>query len=143
MPVAAEQSRGLRIFWYRSLQQWQAEISEAVHAADIVPVYLSLQSIAETSYVQKAIGLALDTDDEEPEDSVFLIPAKLSECDTHQRLSACERVNLLKENGYKRLLHALPVSNSCPRTTGHTYAGRVLIAATTRLAALKWEKQLS
>ena len=52
---------------------------------------------------KKAIGLALDTDDEEPD----LIPAKLSECDTHQRVSACERVNLLKENGYRRLLHAL------------------------------------
>lgn len=120
MPVAAEQSRGLRIFWYRSLQQWQAEISEAVHAADIVPVYLSLQSIAETSYVQRRLGLLSTRMTRSQKTVSSSFQRNYPSAASHQRLSACERVNLLKENGYKRLLHALPVSNSCPRTTGHT-----------------------
>jgi len=90
---------------------------------------------------------------------VFLIPAKLSGCDIHQRLRAWEGVNLPKEDGYKRLLHALRSPYGPPtgsvgglvlqfrpfvrdnwaysRSTGADRWGNH------RRSALKWEKQLS
>ena len=91
-------------------QQWQMEIPKAVHDADIVLICLSRQSVAKSGYVQKEIKFALDAADEKPEGTIFLIPAKLSECDIPQRLSAWQWVNLSEQSGYDKLLNALRVA---------------------------------
>src|SRR5215211_2263375 len=67
-------------------QDWHQVIPEVVSAADIVLVCLSRGSINKKGYVQKEIKYALDVADEQPDDTIYLIPVKLEECDIPPRL---------------------------------------------------------
>jgi hypothetical protein len=93
-------------------QDWEREISKAVRACDIVVVCLSRTSINKRGYVQKEIKYALDVADEQPEDTIYLIPLKLEECDIPLRLRRWHWVNLFDPTGYERLLNALRHSAS-------------------------------
>lgn len=88
-------------------QDWQREIPEAVNAADVVLVCLSRSSLTKRGYVQKEIKYALDVADKQPEDTIYLIPIKLEECDIPERLRRLHWVSLFEPMGYERLLSAL------------------------------------
>jgi hypothetical protein len=88
-------------------QDWNYEIMRAVRASDVVVVCLSEGSVSKAGYVQKEIKFALDVADEQPEGSIFIIPAKLEECDVPDRLSHWHWVDLEDANGYARLVAAL------------------------------------
>lgn len=88
-------------------QDWQMEIRKAVRNSDIVLVCLSKTSISKSGYVQKEIVYALNVADEQPEGTIFLIPAKLEECDIPERLQRWHCVNLFDEHGYQRLMQAM------------------------------------
>ncbi len=90
-------------------RDWQREIPRAVRQSHVVIVCLSRGSITKTGYVQKEIKFALDVADEQPEDTIFLIPLKLEECNVPERLSRWQWVNLFSPNGYERLMRALQV----------------------------------
>jgi formylglycine-generating enzyme required for sulfatase activity len=90
-------------------QDWQRAIPKAVRDSDVVLVCLSRNSINKAGYVQKEIKFALDVADEQPEDTIFLIPLKLEECKVPERLSRWQWVNLFHPNGYERLMRALRV----------------------------------
>jgi formylglycine-generating enzyme required for sulfatase activity len=90
-------------------QDWQRAIPKAVRDSDVVLVCLSRNSINKAGYVQKEIKFALDVADEQPEDTIFLIPLKLEECNVPERLSRWQWVNLPNPNGYERLMRALHV----------------------------------
>lgn len=82
---------------------WREKIPTAVESANIVLVCLSNQSINKEGYVQREIGFALDSAEEKPEGTVFIIPAKLEECEVPRRLRRWQWVNLFTEDGYERL----------------------------------------
>jgi tetratricopeptide (TPR) repeat protein len=88
-------------------QEWRKEIKKEVRKTHVVIVCLSNESINKTGFVQKEIKLALDIADEQPEDTIFIIPLKLEECDLPQRLSQLQWVNLFENSGYQRLMFAL------------------------------------
>jgi formylglycine-generating enzyme required for sulfatase activity len=88
-------------------QDWQNEIPKAVRASDVVIVCLSRGSITKAGYIQREIKFALDVADEQPEGAIFLIPAKLEECEVPDRLSRWQWVNLHEAKGYERLMRAL------------------------------------
>lgn len=88
-------------------QDWQRKISEAVDGADVVLVCLSRSSITRKGYVQKEIKFALDVADKQPEDTIYLVPLKLEECDIPERLRRWHSVNLFEPAGYNRLQDAL------------------------------------
>lgn len=88
-------------------QDWQLEITRAVRRADIVLVCLSARSISKTGYVQREIAIALDAADERPEGAVYIIPARLEECQVPDRLSKWQWVDTFSANGYERLCLAL------------------------------------
>ena len=88
-------------------QEWEREIPIAVRNSDIVVVCLSQAAITKSGYVQKEIKHALDVADEQPEGTIFLIPLKLEECDTPDRLRRWHWVNLFDEGGYEKLMRAL------------------------------------
>jgi formylglycine-generating enzyme required for sulfatase activity len=90
-------------------QDWQREIPKAVRNSDVVIVCLSRGSINKAGYVQKEIKFALDVADEQPEDTIFLIPLTLEECDVPERLNRWQWVNLFSPNGYARLIRALQI----------------------------------
>lgn len=90
-------------------QDWKHEITKAVRSADVVIVCLSRGSIGKAGYIQKEIKDALDVADEQPEDTIFLIPLKLEECEVPERLGRWQWVNYFDNNGYLRLMNALRV----------------------------------
>ncbi|MCU1264541.1 MAG: hypothetical protein JWM21_859 [Acidobacteria bacterium] len=88
-------------------QDWEQKIRDAVRSSDVVIVCLSRGSINKAGFVQKEIKLALDAADEQPEDTIFIIPIKLEECNMPERLRRWQWVNLFEENGYERLVSSL------------------------------------
>lgn len=88
-------------------QDWEREIRKAVRTLDTVIVCLSRKAINKRGFIQKEIKYALDVADEQPEDTIFIIPLKLEECEVPDRLRRWQWVNLFEEHGYERLIRAL------------------------------------
>ncbi|MCW5982424.1 MAG: TIR domain-containing protein [Bryobacteraceae bacterium] len=88
-------------------QDWKCEIRNAVSTSDVVLVCLSSRSIHKPGYVQKEIMFALDTADEQPENTIFVIPLRIEECEVPDRLSRWQWVDLFAPSGYGRLIRAL------------------------------------
>lgn len=95
-------------------QDWRYEIPRAVKSSDVVIVCLTRAATAKRGYIQKEIVLALDTADQQPEGSIFVIPLRLEECDVPDRLSRWHWVDLYKDDGYHRLLRSLSTVSSGP-----------------------------
>ncbi len=88
-------------------QNWKVEIPKAVKNSDVVIVCLSNQSINKEGFIQKEIKIALDTADEKPESAIFIIPARLENCNVPERITQYQWVDLFSDDGYKRLMKAL------------------------------------
>lgn len=88
-------------------QDWQLEIPKAVRESDVVVVCLSNKSITKEGYVQKEIKFALDIASEKPEGTIFLIPARLEECNVPGQLGSWQWVDLFETNGYEWLMRSL------------------------------------
>ena len=89
-------------------QDWELEIRKEVREADVVVVCLSKQ-FNQAGFRQKEVRLALDTAMEQPEGEIFIIPARLEECDNLESLRKWHWVDLFEEDGYKRLMQTLRV----------------------------------
>ena len=79
-------------------QDWELEIRKAVRKADVVVVCLSKQ-FNHAGFRQKEVRLALDTAMEKPEGEIFIIPARLEECDNLESLRKWHWVDLFEEDG--------------------------------------------
>lgn len=90
-------------------QNWQIEIPKAVKNSDVVIVCLSSQSVTKEGFVQKEIRFALDAADEKPDETIFIIPARLENCGVPERLSKYHWVDLFSDDGYGWLLKALQI----------------------------------
>jgi hypothetical protein len=88
-------------------QEWQEEIPAAVRASDVVIVCLSQRSVNKEGYLQREIRYALDTAEEKPEGTIFIIPARIEEVEVPKRLSKWQWANLFKDEGYRLLVTAL------------------------------------
>jgi len=88
-------------------QNWRYEIPKAVRNSDAVVVCLSRSSINKEGYVQREIKFALEFAEEKPDDTIFLIPLRLEDCDVPERLSHWQWVNHFDTNGYSRLVQSL------------------------------------
>ncbi len=88
-------------------QNWEEEIERALQKSDVVVVCLSRNSVSKTGFVQKEIKLALDAADLRPPGTIFIIPARLEECEVPERLMHLQWVNLFEKGGHKKLLAAL------------------------------------
>ena len=84
------------------------EIRKAVREADVVVVCLSKQ-FNQAGFRQKEVRLVLDTAMEKPEGEIFIIPARLEECDNLESLRKWHWVDLFEADGYEILMRALRV----------------------------------
>lgn len=89
-------------------QDWELEIKKAVREADVVVVCLSKQ-FNQAGFRQKEVRLALDTAMEKPEGEIFIIPARLEECDNLESLRRWHWVDLFEDDGYEMLIRALRI----------------------------------
>jgi hypothetical protein len=90
-------------------QDWNVEIRAALRRSDAIIVCLSNHSVTKVGYVQKEIKYALDVADEQPEGAIFLIPARIDDCQIPSRLSHLHSPDVRQEKGYRSLLAALQV----------------------------------
>ena len=92
-------------------QDWDLEIENAIRNSDVIVVCISKKSVSKEGYVQKEIKRALDIADEKPEGTIYLIPAKLENCDVPLRLSRWQWTNILDRGGYEILASSLKLRN--------------------------------
>jgi hypothetical protein len=88
-------------------QDWEYEIRKAVRASDVVIVCISEGFNRQRGYRQKEVRIALEEANLLPEGQIFIIPARLEECDMPESLRRWQRVDLFEVDGYKKLVHAL------------------------------------
>ena len=92
-------------------QDWDLEIEKAVEASDAVIVCVSNRSVTKEGYVQKEIRKVLDIALEKPEDTIFIIPLRLDDCELPRRLRAWHYVDYFpperRDLAYERLLKSL------------------------------------
>ncbi len=94
-------------------QDWDLEIEKAVESSDAVIVFLSKSSVSKEGYVQKELRKVLDIALEKPEETIFIIPVRLEDCELPRRLRARHYVDYFpaekEEQAFQRLLQALNV----------------------------------
>ena len=94
-------------------QDWDLEIEKAVEFADAVIVCVSGKSVTKEGYIQKEIRKVLDIALEKPEETIFIIPLRLDDCELPRRLRALHYVDYfpVEKRGqvYQRLLQSLDV----------------------------------
>lgn len=88
-------------------QDWQAEITRAVRQAEVVLVCLSRNSMTKRGFVQKEIRVALDTAEEFPDDRIFIIPYRLTNCAIPSRLERWHALDHFRPGGYRLLIRTL------------------------------------
>ena len=105
---------GANVWWDRQKllpgQDWQYEIRKAIRGSDLVIACLSRQFNNEGGYRHEELRIALEKANTFCDGEVFIIPARLEECDTPEPLRRWQRVDLFDAEGYKQLMNALTES---------------------------------
>lgn len=73
-------------------EDWDIAIKRAVRNSQVVIICMSKSSVKKEGFVQKEIRIAIDIALEKPENTIFIIPLKLEECDVPDRLSSFQWV---------------------------------------------------
>ena len=87
-------------------QDWQSEIRAAILTSDAVIVCLSRAFNKQRGYRHQELKLALEKASLLV-DKVFIIPARLEDCEMPESLRHLHRVDLFVKGGYKKLVMAL------------------------------------
>jgi len=91
-------------------QDWNFAIEKAVEAADVIIVCLTRNSINKEGYVQRELRFVLDIALTKPEETIFVIPLRLEECDPPRRLRAWQYADYFegqRDRALQRLLVSL------------------------------------
>ena len=88
-------------------QDWAYEIRKAIHRSDLVIACLSKQFNRQGGYRHEELRIAVKKANSLPDGEIFVIPARLENCDLPDPLRKWQRVDLFEADGYKKLLNAL------------------------------------
>ena len=88
-------------------QNWEHEIRAAIIRSPAVIVCLSKRFNKQKGYRHEELKIALEKAGSLPDDEIFIIPARLENCDTPDSLRHLHRVDLFEADGYKKLMQAL------------------------------------
>ncbi len=87
--------------------KWEPIIKAALKRADFVLICLSATSIYKRGFLQKEIKQALEHAQENLEDDIWLIPARLDDCDVPDSLADIQWVDLFEDDGWEQLIRAI------------------------------------
>lgn len=94
-------------------QDWDLEIEKAVESSGAVIVCLSSRSVTKEGYIQKELRKVLDIALEKPEETLFIIPLRLDDCELPRRLRSWHYVDYFPADrqdwAFLRMLEALKV----------------------------------
>ena len=96
-------------------QSWRAEIPKAIRNSHVFIACLSRQSVKKQGYIQREFRMALNIMADRPPDQIYLIPARLDDCQIPElrqeeygiSLTDYQWVNLFEADGYERLVQAI------------------------------------
>jgi len=88
-------------------QNWEYEIRRAILRSDIVVVCLSRKFNRDKGYRHEELKTAIERATLLSDGEIFIIPARLENCDLPEPLRHLHRVDLFEADGYKKLMHAL------------------------------------
>ncbi len=88
-------------------QRWADVIEDAVRASDVVVVCLSQGSVSKEGFLQREIKFALQIADEKPDDTMYILPARLEPVELPRRFRDLQAADLYEADGYERLKQAL------------------------------------
>lgn len=86
-------------------QKWEGRVVQAVHDSHAVIVFLSKVAVANEGFFHKELTLAMDTAEEKPDGTIFIIPIRLDICDVPWRLLQYQYVDYFGENGQKERVY--------------------------------------
>ena len=90
--------------------KWEIEIEKAIRQSKYFIAILSTKSVSKRGFVQKELKKAINILDEIPEEDIYIIPARIDECQpSHISLNKLHWVDLFPsyEDGLKRILKVL------------------------------------
>lgn len=67
-------------------QRWEYVIEDTVERADAVIVCLSRNSVAKEGYVQKEIKMIMELSERKPENTIYIIPLRLDDCEPPRQI---------------------------------------------------------
>src|SRR5258706_10690282 len=79
-------------------QNWDIEIEKAVEVSDAVIVCLSNNSVTKEGFVQSELSFILDIARTKPEESIFVIPLRLENCQVPRRLRLYQYLDYFPED---------------------------------------------
>ena len=88
-------------------QNWKYEIRKAILRSDVVIVCLSRAFNKQQGYRYEELKIALKKATLLSEGEIYIIPARLENCEMPQSLRHLHCVDLFENNGYKKLLRTL------------------------------------
>lgn len=92
--------------------KWENFIWAAIRQSDLIIIFLSSNSVSKRGFFQKEIKKALQIWEEKLEDDIFLIPARLDDCDVPDRLSKFQYTNLYESNGWDKLVESIKYASN-------------------------------
>jgi hypothetical protein len=95
-------------------ERWQDTVINAVRGSNAVIVLLSNQALKNEGFFHKELNLALDTANEKPAGTIFIIPIRLEECEVPERLLPYQYVDYFggaeqEQHVYTSLLASLKI----------------------------------
>lgn len=91
-------------------QNWELEIESAVESSDVVIVCCSSNSVSKEGYVQRELKYVLDFALEKPDDSIFIIPLRLDNCEIPRRLRRWQYADFFPDSSIDRSIQRLLAS---------------------------------
>ena len=88
-------------------QNFRLVIERSLTGSDFVIICLSRTSVAKRSFFQREIKHALDKLEEMLPEDIFVIPARLDQCEMPEELKDRHWVDLFDERGWEKLFRAL------------------------------------
>ncbi|MDM8522069.1 toll/interleukin-1 receptor domain-containing protein [Desulfococcaceae bacterium HSG8] len=95
-------------------QNWKKAITKAIRESRFFIALISTKSVVKKGFVQTELKKALDVFDQFPDDDIFLIPARIDNCDIPERLADLHCADLFPEyeRGFGKLLKAFQVGEA-------------------------------
>lgn len=117
-------------------QDWDLEIQQAIHAADIILICLSKESVSKEGYVQREFKRALSYAEEKPDETIYIIPLRLDDCTPPRKFQQWQWLDYSATDSWEKLLTSLKMraeklgiavemgTNRYPEPAGFTPGGR-------------------
>jgi hypothetical protein len=109
-------------------QDWNFEINKALDESDVILLCLSKGSVSKEGYVQREMRIALDRALEMPDERIFLIPARLEECELPYKIRTYQWVDLFNADGMVKLMKSLNLRASQVRAQPLSVDGSAPVA---------------